>query len=496
MAVEAPSKTKLRNYINGQWVASSATEYLDVHNPATAEVIGQVPFSPASEVDAAANAAAEAFKLWRRVPITERIQYLFKLKNLLEAHTDELVRMVTTENGKTLEEARGEMLRTIENVEVACGMPVMMQGTNTEDIAPGIDEHMIRQPIGVGATIVPFNFPLMIPYWYLPYALAAGNTYIIKPSERTPMTMQLMFKLFEELDLPKGVINLVNGGPDTSNAVLDHPKIDAITFVGSTEIAKYVYGRASTNGKRVQAQGGAKNPLIILPDADMGQTAKIAADSFFGNAGQRCLAGSVAVTVGKAKAPFTEAIADIASNRVVGNGLDEATEMGPVITPQSKERIEGMIQKGIDEGGKALVDGRGAVISGLEKGNFLKPTILQDIPIGGEIHTTELFGPVMGMVHVNDVDEAIKLVNENNYGNMACLFTTSGANARKFRSEAEAGNIGINIGVAAPMAWFPFSGWKDSFFGILHAQGQHMVEFFTQTKIVIERWPKEWTRKF
>jgi malonate-semialdehyde dehydrogenase (acetylating)/methylmalonate-semialdehyde dehydrogenase len=496
MAVEAATKTKLLNYINGEWVPSNATEYFDVHNPATGEIIGQVPFSPDSEVDAAANAAAEAFKTWRRVPTTERIQYLFKLKNLLEQHREEIVRVISIENGKTLDEARGEILRTIENVEVACGMPTMMQGTNTEDIAPGIDEHMIRQPVGVGATIVPFNFPLMIPFWYLPYALASGNTYIVKPSERTPMTMQLVFKIFEQLDLPKGVVNLVNGGKDTSNAVLDHPKIDAITFVGSTEIAKYVYGRAATNGKRVQAQGGAKNPLIILPDADMEQTAKIAADSFFGNAGQRCLAGSVAVTVGDAKGPFTDAIAELASTRIIGSGLESSTEMGPVITPQSKERIEAMIQKGIDEGGKALVDGRGASVSGLEKGNFLKPTILEGIPMGGEIHTTELFGPVMGMVHVDDVDAAIKLVNENKFGNMACLFTTSGANARKFRSEAEAGNIGINIGVAAPMAWFPFSGWKDSFFGILHAQGQHMVEFFTQTKIVIERWPKEWTRKF
>ncbi|KAB8331790.1 CoA-acylating methylmalonate-semialdehyde dehydrogenase [Scytonema tolypothrichoides VB-61278] len=486
----------LPNYINGQWCTSSAMEYLDVFNPATAEILVKVPLSPACEVNEAVEAAAEAFVSWRRTPPTERVQYLFKLKNLLEENLEDLARTITLECGKTLAESQGEMQRAIENVEVACGIPMMMQGTNLEDIARGIDEMMIRQPLGVAAVIAPFNFPGMIPFWFMPYALACGNTYIVKPSEKVPLTMQKIFQLLEKTGLPKGVVNLVNGAKEAVDAILDHPKIRAISFVGSTPVAKYIYSRAAANGKRVQCQGGAKNPLIVLPDADLEMTTRIAADSAFGCAGQRCLAASIAVTVGQMRHTFTEAIAETAKKRVVGNGLESGVEMGPVITSQSKTRIEDLIQKGADEGARVLVDGREPNISGYENGNFIRPTILQNVDPAGEIAGTEIFGPVLSLIHLESIEEAIALINSGQYGNMACLFTTSGAAARKFRYEAEAGNIGINIGVAAPMAFFPFSGWKESFFGDLHGQSNHAVEFFTQTKVVVERWPKDWSRQF
>lgn len=487
---------KLLNYIDGAWRESTAEKYLDVTNPATAEVLATVPLSPVAEVDAAARLALAAFPAWRRTPAPARIQHLFKLKMLMEEHFENLARSITMENGKVLDDARGEMRRAIENVEVACGIPTMMLGDFAEDVARGVDEYMIRQPVGVAAIICPFNFPGMIPFWYLPYALACGNTVIVKPSERCPITLQKVFRLLDQVGFPKGAVNLVNGGVDTVNALLDHPAIAAVTFVGSTPVARHVYSRASANGKRVQAQGGAKNPIIILPDADVQLTTSIVADSAFGNAGQRCLAASLAITVADADRIFVPALAEIASSRVVGNGLEQGVHMGPVITPQSKVRIQGLIQQGIDEGAEMVVDGRNPTIKGLEKGNFLRPTIISDIPVGGAIATTEVFGPVLGMMRANTVEDAIKLVNSGEYGNMACVFTSSGAAARKFRYEADAGNIGINIGVAAPMAFFPFSGWKNSFFGTLHAQGKHAVEFFTQTKVVVERWLGTWERKF
>lgn len=486
----------LKNFINGNWCESAAVDFVEVHNPATAELLARTPLSPPAEVDQAARAAAEAFPSWRRTPATQRIQYLFKLKQLLEEHFEELSRSITIENGKILDDARGEMRRAIENVEVACGIPMMMQGDFSEDIARGIDEYMIRQPVGVVASICPFNFPGMIPFWYLPYALATGNTVIIKPSERTPLTMHRVFELFEQVGFPPGVINLVNGGPETVNAILDHPQIHAITFVGSTPVARHVYSRASANGKRVQAQGGAKNPLIILPDADLEMTTRIVSDSVFGNAGQRCLAAANIVMVGGAEKEFRPALAEAAEKLVVGYGLENGVHMGPVITPQSKERIQGLVKKGLDEGASLLVDGRDPVIPGYERGNFIRPTILDNVPLDSTLARTEIFGPVMSLLRVGTVEEAIRLVNGGQYGNMACIFTSSGAAARQFRYEAEAGNIGINIGVAAPMAFFPFSGWKDSFFGTLHGQGKHAVEFFTQTKVVVERWLRDWSRQF
>ena len=486
---------EIRNFIDGVWQTSSAEEHLDVTNPATGETLGRVPLSTPGEVDQAAQAAAEAFSEWRRTPAVERVQYLFKLKVLLDENLEQLSRTITLENGKTLGESRGEMRRAIENVEVACGIPILIQGYNSEDIARGIDEIMIRQPVGVAAAICPFNFPGMIPFWFMPYALACGNTYIVKPSEKVPLTMVRIFELLEQVGFPKGVVNMVNGSRDSVDAILEHPTIRAISFVGSTPVAKHVYAQAAANGKRAQVQGGAKNPIIVLSDADMDMSTRIVADSAFGNAGQRCLAASLAITVGKAS-EFTEAIAEAAATRVVGSGLDEAVEMGPVITPESKARIQSLIQEGESEGAKLLVDGRDVTVDGHENGNFLRPTVLDGVPKDGEIFKTEIFGPVLGLMHVDTIEEAIELVNTGSYGNMASLFTSSGAAARKFRYEAEVGNIGINIGVAAPMAFFPFSGWGDSFFGTLHGQGRDAVDFFTQEKVIVERWPKEWTRKF
>jgi len=486
----------LANYINGQWSPSSAIQTLAVLNPATLGTLAQVPLSSAVEVNQAVAAAVVAFKDWRHVPVTERVRYLFHLRELLELHLDELARIITLECGKTLTESRAEIQRAIENVEVACGMPILMQGYNSEDIARGIDEILIRQPLGVTAVIAPFNFPGMIPFWFMPYAIACGNTCIIKPSEKVPLTMQKVFELLDQLNLPSGVLNLVNGSKETVDAILDHPQIRAISFVGSSPVARYVYSRAAANGKRAQCQGGAKNPVIVLPDAELKITTRIVADSAFGCAGQRCLAASVAITVGEARHSFTEAISAAADSLVVGFGLDEGVQMGTVISAHSKSRIEGLIQKGADEGAKLLVDGRSPRIPGYEDGYFIRPTVLQDVDPTGEIARTEIFGPVLSLIHLETVDEAIDLINQGQYGNMACLFTSSGAAARKFRYEVEAGNVGINIGVAAPMAFFPFSGWKESFFGDLHGQGRHAVEFFTQTKVVVERWPQNWSRQF
>ena len=487
---------QLLNYVGGKWRRARAGEFLDVRNPATAETIVRVPLSSAEEVDEAVHAAQTAFADWRRTPPTERIQYLFKFKKLLEDHYDEIARLTTQECGKTLAESQGELQRGIENVEVASGIPSLMMGYNVEDIARGIDEHMFRQPVGVVAAITPFNFPSMIPLWFLPYAIACGNCFILKPSEKVPMTMSRVFDLIDQLGLPPGVVSLVNGAKGTVDALLDHPGVRAISFVGSSPVAKYVYSRATSNGKRAQCQGGAKNPVIVLPDADMEMATRIIADSSFGCAGQRCLATSLAITVGEAGNVFREQIREMAASGKVGYGLDPAIEMGPVITPESKQRIESLIGKGMSEGAEVLVDGRSASISGYERGYFVRPTVLDNVDPRSEIAGTEIFGPVLGLVHVQTVDEAIEVVNNSSYGNMACLFTSSGAAARKFRHEALAGNIGINIGVAAPMAFFPFSGWKDSFFGDMHAQGRDAIEFYTQKKVVVERWPREWSRKF
>ena len=497
MSTTAATQTPdLQNYIQGEWRRSAAKEYVDVTNPATAEVLARTPLSTAADVDGAVQSAADAFPAWRRTPPGERVQYLFKLKNLLEEHLGELARLITEENGKTLAEAKAELRRGIENVEVACGIPMMMQGYNLEDVTPGVDEMLIRQPLGVVAAIVPFNFPAMISFWFLPYAIACGNTFVLKPSERVPLTMHRIFELVEATGLPRGVVNLVNGGRETVDALCDHPQVRAISFVGSTPVAKHVYARAAASGKRMQCQGGAKNHVVVLPDADMELATQIIGDSAFGCAGQRCLAVSVAVTIGDAKKTFRDSISHAASSLRVGNGLGADVQMGPVISKESKQRVESLIAAGVAEGAKPIVDGRNPKIPDGDGGNFIKPTILDGVSATSKLTHTEIFGPVLSLVHVDSIDEAMKFLHDSPYGNQASLFTTTGAAARKFRYEAPAGNVGINIGVAAPMAYFPFSGWKDSFFGILHGQGRDAVEFYTESKIVIERWSRQETRKF
>ncbi len=487
--------SQILNFIDGDWAGVTPTQQ-NVINPASAAVIAEVMLTPKELVAQAVEIGHKAFLEWRRVPVGERIQPLFKFKQLMEDNLDDLARTITNECGKTYTESVAEIKRSIENVEVACGMPTMMQGLNNEDIASGIDEHMFRQPLGVVAAITAFNFPGMIPLWFLPYAVATGNCFLLKPSERVPMTSSKLFALLKQAGFPAGVVQLVNGGKDTVDAILDHPLVRAVSFVGSTQVAKYIYTRATANGKRAQCQGGAKNPVVIMPDADMDMTTRIMADSAFGCAGQRCLAASVAITVGESRSVFTEQIADAAASRKVGYGLDSGVQMGPVISADSKNRIQRLIGEGEQQGATVLVDGRQKTVSGYDEGYWVHPTILDGVDPNSDIAKTEIFGPVLSLMHARTVDEAIAIVNNRAYGNMACIFTSSGAAARKFRNEADAGNVGINIGVAAPMAYYPFSGWNDSFFGDLHGQGHHAVEFFTQTKVVVERWPKEWSRTF
>lgn len=485
------TETQIRNFIGGQWKDSDSTAVLPVQNPATESVLGSVPIGNKVDVERAVAAATAAFEQWRRTPPPDRVQFLFKLKNLLELKFHEIAKTVTTENGKTLAEAEGELRRAIENVEVACGIPTLMQGYNLEDVAVGIDEVMFRQPLGVVAAITPFNFPVMIPFWFLPYAIACGNTFILKPSERVPLTMQLVFELIEEIGLPPGVVNLVNGSRKVADTLVAHPAVRAVSFVGSTPVARHIYSTAANFGKRVQCQGGAKNHVVVMPDADMEATTRIIGESAFGCAGQRCLAVSVAITVGDATQPFRERISETISSLRVGNGLEPDVQMGPVISKTSMQRIEGLIEEASSDSIRVLkgtTPGRG--------GYFVPPTIVEDLQLGSALTSTEIFGPVLSLIHTDSIDEAIRALSGVPFGNAASIFTSDGATARKFRYEVPAGNVGVNIGVAAPMAYFPFSGWRDSFFGVLHAQGRDAVEFYTEKKVVIERWPKSWSRKF
>ena len=480
------------NYINGEWLAGTSDTVADIVNPANQQSLAQIALSSETDTTRAIEAAATAFPAWRMTPPQDRIQYMFRFRELLLEHADEIARMTTKENGKTLAESRAELQRGIENVEVSCGMPTMMQGYNLEDVARGIDEIMIRQPLGVTAAITPFNFPAMIPLWFMPYALTTGNTFILKPSERVPLTAKFLFELLEKAGLPKGVANLVVGAKPAVDSLLHHPGVRAISFVGSTPVARYVYGEGSLHGKRVQCQGGAKNYVVVMPDADMEMTAKIVSDSAFGCAGQRCLAVSVAVTVADSARPFNEALTNIASKIKTGDGLQHDTTMGPVITPDSKKRILNVVDKGLKGGGKILLDGRSYIGSG----NFIAPTVISGIDNSNQLMGTEIFGPVLTVNESRTLDDAIAALSKSAFGNSAAIFTSNGAAARKFRYEVPTGNVGVNIGVAAPMAYFPFSGWRDSFMGVLHGQGKDAVEFYTDKKVVVERWPKEWSRQF
>ncbi len=479
---------RLKNYVGGRWVESTATIYTPVINPATCETLGECPDSTREDVDRAVQAAQAAFEEWRRTPVLNRAQYMYRFKALLEERFEDLARVVVEENGKTRDEARGEIRRGIESVDFATSVPVLMRNDGVEDIAAGIDETTVRQPLGVFAAITPFNFPAMVPLWFLPTAIACGNTFIVKPSPQTPLSMDLIFELLDELDLPEGVVNLVHGGKDAAMAIMEHPGVKGVSFVGSTPVAKLVYETCTRHGKRVQAQGGAKNYIAVMPDADMTASVKNIMGAAYGCAGQRCLAAAVVVAVGEAYDPLREELVKQASSLRVGYGLDESTQMGTVVSAAARERILKMVEQGIQEGAKIALDGRYITVAGFEDGTFVGPTILEDVTPDMTVAREEIFGPVLSLMKAKDFDEAVEIINRSHYGNAASIFTSSGKYAREFKYRVNAGNIGINIGVAAPSASFPFGGQKDSFFGDLHGQGEDSIDFYTDRKIVIERW--------
>ncbi len=443
-----------------------------------------MPLSTASDLDAAVSAAREALPVWRDVSVIERGRRLFALREGLNGRREDLARSVTTEMGKTIGDARAEVARMIEMVECACAVPTTMQGRILEDVSRGIDAETIRQPVGVCAAIVPFNFPAMVPFWFLPFAIACGNTFILKPSEQVPLTQQIAFEVIETLDLPPGVVNLVNGGREIVEGILDHPGIDAVSFVGSAPVAKIVYERSAKAGKRVQALGGAKNHMVVMPDAVIDKTVSGIIGSAFGAAGQRCMAGSVVVTVGEAHERLVPALREATEKIRLGDGLDEDSELGPVVSEAARERIIGMIDKGVEAGAELLVDGREA---GDGAGCFVGATILSGATADMEIVQEEIFGPVLSLVNVATLDEAIETISRSRFGNGVSIFTESGAAVRRFKHDVEAGMVGVNIGVAAPVAFFPFSGWKDSFLGDLHAHGPDAVEFYTRKKTITTR---------
>ncbi|MGH2835930.1 MAG: CoA-acylating methylmalonate-semialdehyde dehydrogenase [Solirubrobacteraceae bacterium] len=478
----------LDNYVGGEWVpARAATGELDVINPATGGVLARVPLSGRADLDAAVQAARAALPQWRAVSVIARSRKLFELRERLVARSEDLARSVTAEMGKTIGDARAEVGRAVEMVEAACAVPTTMQGAILEDVSRNIDAETVRQPVGVCAAIVPFNFPAMVPFWFLPFAIACGNTFVLKPSEQVPMTQAIVFEELDALGLPAGVVNLVNGGRDVVDGILDHPHIDAVSFVGSAPVAKLVYERAAKAGKRVQALGGAKNHVVVMPDAVIERAVEGIVASAFGAAGQRCMAGSVVVTVGDAHKHLMEPLTQAAAALQVGDGIDEQVQLGPVISCAARDRIAGYVERALADGARVVLDGR--AVSGVNpEGAFLGPTIVTGVKPEMEIARAEVFGPVLTVIQVESLDEAIALVNSSNFGNGTSIFTESGASVRRYRHEVQAGMIGVNIGVAAPVAFFPFSGWKDSFFGDLHAHGSDGVEFFTRKKTITTRY--------
>jgi malonate-semialdehyde dehydrogenase (acetylating)/methylmalonate-semialdehyde dehydrogenase len=479
----------LDNYVAGGWTPATSSEALDVTNPATGEVLARVPLSSADDLDAAVRAAREALPAWRAVSVIQRGRILFTLRERLDQRREELARSVTTEMGKTIGDARAEVARMIEMVECACAVPTTMQGRILEDVSRNVDAETVRQPVGVCAAIVPFNFPAMVPFWFLPFAIACGNAFVLKPSEQVPLTQQIAFEVLDSLDLPPGVVNLVNGGREVVEGILDHPGIDAVSFVGSAPVARIVYERAAKAGKRVQALGGAKNHMVVMPDAVIEETVNGILGSAFGAAGQRCMAGSVVVTVGEAHDRLLPPLREATEALRVGDGIEDATDVGPVISCDARDRIRGWIDRGVEEGATLAVDGREPGGDGLAAdGAYLAPTILDEAKPDMDIVTEEIFGPVLTIVRVDTLDEAIDVVNRSRFGNGTSIFTESGASVRRYRHEVQAGMVGVNIGVAAPVAFFPFSGWKDSFLGDLHAHGPDAVDFYTRKKTVTSRW--------
>ncbi|WP_010531948.1 CoA-acylating methylmalonate-semialdehyde dehydrogenase [Lentibacillus jeotgali] len=478
---------QLKNYIGGKWIEAKSDKTESVINPATGEVIAEVPISSNEDVDHAVEVAHEAFQDWKELAVPKRARILFKYQQLLVDHWDELAELITIENGKNLKEAKGEVQRGIENVEFAAGAPNLMMGDQLSSIASGLESGVYRYPIGVVGGITPFNFPMMVPCWMFPMAIATGNTFIMKPSERTPLLANRLAELLEEAGLPEGVFNIVHGAHDVVNGLLDHDKVAAISFVGSQPVAEHVYKRGTDNLKRVQALSGAKNHTIVLNDANMDNASTQILNAAFGSAGERCMAASVVAVEESVADEFIDQLIKKANEINIGNGLDEDVFLGPVIREQHKERTLGYIETGENEGAKLIRDGREDG-NAQEKGYFVGPTIFDNVTTEMKIWQEEIFAPVLSIVRVKDLDEAIDVTNQSPFANGSCLFTRDGGSVRQFRENIDAGMLGINIGVPAPMAFFPFSGWKDSFYGDLHANGKDSVEFYTRKKVMTTRW--------
>lgn len=474
------------NLIGAEWRRpADGTRSMPIYNPATGEVIEHVPLSGSGDVDAAVRAAAAAYTGWSRTSVMERVRLMFRFKSLLEDSFEELAAIITRHHGKTLDEARGEVRRGIEVVDFACGAPTLLQGRTLRDVSAGVDQDLYRYPVGVCAGIPPFNFPVMIPLWMFPLAVVSGNTFVLKPSERTPLGGSRLAELFLEAGFPDGVLNVVHGAREVVDALLEHPGVSAISFVGSAPVAHHVYMTAAAHGKRVQALGGAKNYIVVMPDADPEVTVPAILNSAFGNAGERCLAGSVAVAVGHAADRFLDPLREAASRMVVGPGDQAGVQVGPLIRADHRDRVAGYVDKGVAEGANLLVDGRGEMS---RKGFFLGPTILDHVTPEMAVGHEEIFGPVLSVSRAATLDEAIAQANRMALGNMATIFTQSGRAAREFREHVEAGMTGINVPIAQPFAFFPFSGWKGSFYGDLHVHGTDGIEFFTRKKVVVTRW--------
>jgi malonate-semialdehyde dehydrogenase (acetylating)/methylmalonate-semialdehyde dehydrogenase len=484
----AASVEVLENYVGGKWARSQATGFVNVHNPARGEVIAKTPLSTRADLDTAVAAAAKAFPAWRDTPVAIRARAMFRFAHLLEQHFEEMARTVTTEHGKTIDESRGSVRRAIECVEVACGAPSLMMGYGLEQIASSVDCTVFRQPLGVVAAIAPFNFPAMVPLWFLPFAVTSGNTVIVKPSEQVPLSARLLFRLLEQCDIPPGVVNLVNGGREIVEGICEHPGIRAVSFVGSTPVARTVYQRATHAGKRVQALGGAKNFVVVMPDANFEKSIENITESFYGCAGERCLAGSVLVPVGEAHKEARDRLVESARSLKVGDGLEPGVKMGPVISGTHRDRVRNYIDAGVGEGARLVLDGRGVKIAGRDEGFFVGPTVFDEVSPDMTIGREEIFGPVASIRAVRNLDEAIALIGAHPNANATSIFTSSGKAAREFARHATASMVGVNIGVAAPMAYFPFGGAKDSFFGDLKVHGRDAFEFYTDKKVTITRW--------
>ncbi|MEA2682282.1 MAG: malonate-semialdehyde dehydrogenase (acetylating) / methylmalonate-semialdehyde dehydrogenase [Chloroflexota bacterium] len=474
----------IRNLVGKDW-RTADVESLPVYDPATGEAIDEVPMSGAEDVDGAVQAALAAFGPWSRVSLMERVRLMFAFRQLVDSHSDELAATVSRSHGKTLDEARGEVRRGLEVIEFACGAPTLLQGRTVRGVSGDVDQDLYRYPVGVCAGIPPFNFPVMIPLWMFPLAVVAGNTFVLKPSERSPLGAVRLAELFLEAGFPPGVLNVVHGGAPAVDALLDHPDVRAISFVGSAPVARHVYERAAAHGKRVQALGGAKNHIVVMPDADPGLAVPAIMNSAFGNAGERCLAGSVAVLVGGAGAAFQDPLAEATRRLVVGPGDQPGVDVGPLIRADHRDRVIRMIESGVAEGANLVVDGRGEAE---RPGFFLGPTLLDNVTNGMAVAREEIFGPVLSMERVETLEEAVRQANSMALGNMATIFTTSGRAARTFRDEVEVGMCGVNVPIAQPFAFFPFSGWKGSFYGDLHVHGTDGIEFYTRKKVVVTRW--------